>query len=73
LRVKGVGQYGKHAAAKNAGFQKEDVIVAIAGMQTRLTEGQYLGRILQAHQAGAKLDTTVLRGEQRVELKLPMQ
>ncbi len=73
LRVKGVGQYNKHAAAKNAGFQKEDVIVAIAGLQTRLTEGQYLGRILQAHQVGAKLNTTVLRGEQRVELKLPMQ
>ena len=27
LFVKGVGQYGKHAAAKNAGFQKDDVIV----------------------------------------------
>lgn len=73
LRVKTVGQYGKHAAAKNAGFQKEDVIVEIAGMQTRLTEGQYLGRLLQTHQAGEKLNTTVLRGGQRVELKLPMQ
>ena len=25
LKVKHVGQYGAHAAAKNAGFQKDDV------------------------------------------------
>lgn len=73
LRVKAVGQYGKHAAAKNAGFQKDDVIVEIAGVKERLTEGQYLGRILQAHHAGEKLKTAILRGGQRTELSLPMQ
>ena len=73
LFVKGVGQYGKHAAAKNAGFQKDDVIVEIDGITKRLTEGELIGHLLAKHQPGEKVKTTVLRGERRVELSLPMQ
>jgi serine protease Do len=73
LFVKGVGQFGKHAAAKNAGFQKEDVIVEIAGLSGRLTEGELIGRLLQGHPLGEKVKVVVLRGQQRVELALPMQ
>jgi hypothetical protein len=73
LFVKNVGQYGKHAAAKNAGFQKEDVIVELDGRSDRVSEGEVIGYLLQKHQPGEKIKAVVLRGEQRVELTLPMQ
>jgi S1-C subfamily serine protease len=73
LFVKSVGQYGKHAAAKNAGFKKDDVIVELAGASDRVTEGELMGRLLQKNFPGEKLKTTVLRGQERVELSLPMQ
>jgi hypothetical protein len=73
LLVKSVGQYGKHAAAKNAGFKKDDVIVELDGLSQRLTEGEMIGRLLQKTRPGEKLKTTVLRGAERVELSLPMQ
>ena len=73
MHVKGVGQYGKHAAAKKAGFVKDDVIVAIDGVTTRTTEGELIGRLLQTRKAGESADVTVLRGSERVTLKLPMQ
>lgn len=73
LFVKGLGQYGKHAAAKNAGFQKDDVILQLAGVSTRITEGELIGYLLQKHPMGDRVKATVLRGGQRVELNLPMQ
>ena len=73
LLIKGVGQYGKHAAGKNAGFQKDDVMVKVEGLSGRLTESEFIGRLLQKHRAGEKIKVTVLRGPQRVELSLPMQ
>ncbi|MEA3213490.1 MAG: serine protease Do [Chthoniobacter sp.] len=73
LFVKSVGQFGKHAAAKNAGFQKEDVIVELDGLSARMTEGEVLGRLLQTRRPGDPVKATVLRGAERVELTLPMQ
>ena len=73
LVVKSVGQYGKHAAAKNAGFQKEAVIVRIDGSSARTTEGELIGHLLQKHAPGELVNATVLRGAQRVDLSLPMQ
>ena len=73
LFVKGVGKFGKHAAAKNAGFQPDDVIVEIAGLTKRMTEGELLGSLLQKHQVGEQVKATVLRGKERTELNLPMQ
>jgi S1-C subfamily serine protease len=73
MHVKGVGQYGKHGAAKAAGFQKDDIIVAFDGSTARSTEGELIGRLLQERKAGEKADVTVLRGGERVALKLPMQ
>ena len=73
MLVKSVGQYGKHAAAKKAGFQKDDVIVGLADLNARFTEGELLGVLLQKHFPGEEVKTTVLRGTERVELKLPMQ
>jgi hypothetical protein len=73
LFVKGLGQYGKHAAAKNAGFQKDDVIVQIDGLAERTTESELIGHLLQKHRPGEQVKTTVLRGVQRVDLSLPIQ
>ena len=73
LLVKSVGQYGKHAAAKNAGFQKDDVIVEIDGTTEHLTESTLVDRFLATRMPGTKVKTTVLRGDKRVELRLPMQ
>ena len=73
MHIKGVGQYGKHAAAKKAGFIKDDIIVAMDGIGGRVTEGELIGKLLQTHKAGEFADVTVLRGGERVMLKLPMQ
>ena len=73
LFVKHVGQYGKHAAGKKAGFQKDDLIVELDGASERISEGELIGRLLQKHQTGDQVKATVLRGDQRVALTLPMQ
>ena len=73
LLAVGVGQYGKHAAAKRNGFQKDDVIVEVDGLTERLTESEFIGTLLRKHPKPAQLPAVVLRGGQRVELKLPMQ
>jgi S1-C subfamily serine protease len=73
LFVKGVGMYGKHAAAKNAGVQKEDVVIQFANLNQRLTEGQLLGHILQTTKIGERVRITVLRNGQRREFMIPMQ
>ena len=65
--------YGNHAAAKKAGVQKDDVIVAIDGFSARATESGLIGRLLQTRKAGEVVAMTVLRGSERVDIKLPMQ
>ncbi len=73
LRVKHVGQYGKHAAAKKAGFAKDDVLVEADGQSRRMSEGELIGALLRKHPAGDNVKMTVLRGTDRVSLVLPMQ
>ncbi|GDY20051.1 peptidase [Verrucomicrobiota bacterium] len=73
LWVKFVGQYNKHAAGKNAGFQKDDVIVELDGQTGRVSEGEMLARLLQKRFPGEKVKALVLRGKERVTLQLPMQ
>ncbi len=73
LRARGVGQYGKHAAAKNAGFLKGDVLTEVGGMSARMSEGTLIGRLVQGHKPGEKLKTTVLRDGKKMELMLPIQ
>jgi serine protease Do len=73
LNVKFVGQYGTHAAAKKAGFNKDDVIVRWADLTQRMTESELIGHALQKTQLGEKVKVTVLRGTERVELLMPMQ
>jgi hypothetical protein len=73
LFVKHAGEYGKHAAAKNAGFRKDDVIVQIDGNSARISESELIGHLLHNHLPGAKVKATVLRGTERFEFLLPMQ
>lgn len=73
LRVKGLGQFNQHGAAKRAGFQKDDVIVVLDGERAQLDESRAIGRLLRLHRAGETVAVTVLRGDQRLELRLPMQ
>jgi serine protease Do len=73
LNVRSVGQYGNHAAAKKAGFEKDDVIVRIDGLDRRLGESELFAHLLQRRIPGEKVKATVLRGSGKVELELPMQ
>jgi S1-C subfamily serine protease len=73
LLVKFVGEYGKHAAAKKAGFQKNDLIVDLGEASGRVTEGELLGRLLNKYRPGEQVKATVLRGNQSVALSLPIQ
>jgi hypothetical protein len=72
LFVKHVGEYGAHAVAKQAGFRKGDVIVAVNGKRDRLSESQFLAHTL-AVRPGTRINTTVLRDGKEMELKLLMQ
>lgn len=73
LRVLHVGEYGKHAAAKNAGFRMDDVLVEVAGSDAALTEIELLSRNLLKQKPGEKVPVVVLRGGQRVALEMPVQ
>ena len=73
LRVTMVGQYGKHAAARNSGFQKEDVIVEMDGLSSRVSESEWLGHLIQSHKPGDQVPASILRGDTRVTLSMPIQ
>ena len=68
-----VGSFGPHGAAKAAGFQKGDVLLSIEGLPHPMTESELLGFLLMNHPTKGQLKATVLRGEKRVDLLLPMQ
>lgn len=73
LRVNYVGQYGPHAAAKNAGFQKDDVIISFDGQDTFRTESDILRYGVTKKKSGGEAKVVVLRGSETKELSLPMQ
>ncbi len=72
LRAKHVGQYGDHAAAKNAGFQKGDVLVSFDGRKDFDSEKAIFVYAL-SKPSGIKLDVDVVREGKRLNFKLPMQ
>jgi hypothetical protein len=73
LRVKHVGQWDKHAAAKNAGFQQDDVLVSFAGRTDLMTESDVLRHGLQTTKPGDQVDVELIRAGRKMTLKLPMQ
>lgn len=68
-----VGEYGKHAAAKKAGFRKGDLIVEIAGSTAPLSEIDLLAKNLREKKPGEKVPVVVLREGKRVALEMPVQ
>ncbi len=73
LKAEHVGQYNKHAAAKRAGWKKGDVLVGVGGLESRLSESELIGLILQKHSPGKKLPAQILRGSKEMNLPLPIQ
>jgi hypothetical protein len=69
-----VTNLGYFPYAKNAGFQKDDVIVAIGSLEPkRMSEGELIGHMLTTYKSKDSVKFTVLRGDKRVELTLPLQ
>ena len=73
LVVEHVGEYGDHAAAKKAGFQKGDILIDVDGQTGRMSESLLFGYLLQNRMMGAQISVTVLRKGDRVKMELPMQ
>ncbi len=73
LLVRHVGQYGAHAAAKRAGFQNGDVLVAVPGITGCASEAELLTTLVNTTRPGRNVNVTVLRGTQRLTLSLPQQ
>jgi hypothetical protein len=73
LRVRYVGEYGAHAAAKNAGFVKGDVLVEVDGKSELLSESQLMAWLVNAKRIGDRVPVVILRDGQRMRLELPMQ
>lgn len=73
LVVEYVGQYGQHAAGKNAGFEKGDIIVSFDGHKDLLTETALMTYGLENLRPGTQVPVTIMRGEREMDLQLPMQ
>jgi serine protease Do len=73
LWVKGLGMYGQHGTAKKAGFQKDDVLVEVAGIKEHISESRLHAHLMQDHPQGEQVPVKVWRAGQQIELKLPMQ
>lgn len=73
LRVKHVGQWGAHAAAKHAGFQEGDVIVGFDGRDDLHREADLIRHAVQKRKPGEKVTVAVLRDGKQTNLQLPMQ
>jgi len=73
LHVKNVGQYGPHAAAKNAGVQKDDILIAYDGNSDLLREADIFRHGMQVLKPGQIAPITIFRSGKQIELKLPIQ
>jgi hypothetical protein len=73
LRIKHVGQYGPHAAAKNAGFKVDDVVVSYDGKSNLLTDSDVLRYGLTSLKPGEKVSVEILRNGERKKMTLPIQ
>jgi serine protease Do len=73
LRVKHVGEYGAHAAAKKAGFRKGDILIDFDGQADLKRETDLLRYGVTNRKPGARVPVTVLRNAEKLTLTLPMQ
>lgn len=73
LRVKHVGQFNEHAAAKRAGFKEGDVFLKVGNVERPLTESQLFAELINSRKPGESVAVQLLRGEKRLQLQLPIQ
>lgn len=73
MRVNHVGEYGAHAAAKNAGFQKNDILVELDGQRNLMTEEAVFHYLTTNKKVGDQVAVIVRRGREEHELTLPIQ
>jgi serine protease Do len=73
LKVKSVGMWGAHAAAKNAGFEKGDLLLAYDGQSSFSSESDLFAYVNEKLSAGKKVPVKVLREEKSLDLTLPIQ
>jgi serine protease Do len=73
LRVTYLGQYGPHAAAKQAGLQADDVVIAFDGQDQLMTETAVFDYAVRHRTSGDRVEVVVLRGDQQRTFSLPMQ
>lgn len=73
LFAKHVGQFGPHAAAKNAGFQKGDILIGFDGRSDLTRESDLIAHALSTRRPGERVNVTVLRADKKLKLTLPMQ
>lgn len=73
LLVKYAGEYGPHAAGKQAGFRKGDVIVEFDGRTDLRRESDLLRHGLQQRRVGERVEVKVWRDGRTETFKLPMQ
>jgi S1-C subfamily serine protease len=73
LKVTYMGQYGEHAAGKNAGFRENDIIVEIDGASAKMRETDLFQYILSRKMPGTTITATVLRRDQKFKLTYPVQ
>jgi len=73
LVVEHVGEFGEHAAGKNAGFRKGDVIVSFDGRRDLRRETELLAHAVTQRRPGDVVEVAVLRNGEQLTLKLPMQ
>lgn len=73
LLVTHVGQYGAHAVAKRAGFQKGDVIVSFDGKTDLMRETDLLVYGAQNTRPGEEVDVVIRRNGRTREMSLRMQ
>ena len=74
LVVKHMGSgRGPHGAAKRAGFQVGDLLVSYNRQTNKMTPSQLLVYAARNTQQGQRVPVTVIRGNERVKLELPIQ
>lgn len=73
LHVKHVGQYGAHAAAKKAGVQKGDILIAFDGRSDLVREADIFRQGMWERKPGQRVTITLSRNGKQIQLQLPMQ
>lgn len=73
LVAKHVGEYGEHAAAKNAGVRKGDIIIEFDGIERAASESELLAHTVQNRKKGETVVVKALRGGKEMEFKIVLK